>query len=209
MLFNLLQDPPLLIIVPLAIIIVISLHEFSHALMGYLLGDKTAEHEGRLTLNPLAHLDPFGTIMLLIVGFGWGKPVPFNPYNLKYQKWGPAWIALAGPVSNFLSAIFFAVVLKIVSNFVDPNSYVVVFLFYLIFFDIILGLFNLIPIPPLDGSKLLFALLPLKYENVAFWLQRNGSFLLMALLIFMYFSNGNFFGVIVNFFLKGILSLMG
>src|SRR3989339_1829095 len=107
MLFNLLQDPPLLIIVPLAIIIVISLHEFSHALMGYLLGDKTAEHEGRLTLNPLAHLDPFGTVMLLLVGFGWGKPVPFNPYNLKFQKWGPAWIALAGPLSNFLSAIFF------------------------------------------------------------------------------------------------------
>ena len=209
MIFNLLDQPALLIIVPLAIVIVIAVHEFSHALVAFWLGDQTAAQQGRLTLNPLAHLDPAGTIMLLVVGFGWGKPVPFNPYNLKYQKWGPTMIALAGPVSNFIWAIIFALVFKFSLGWLEPESLALQFLLYLIFFNVILGIFNLIPIPPLDGSKALFAILPLKYEKLAFWLQRNGSFLLIGLLLFLYLSDSNFFQNLVGQLVDLIFRLIG
>src|SRR3989344_4979970 len=191
MIFNLLNDPPLLIIVPLAIIMVIAVHEYSHALVGFWLGDHTAEAEGRLTLNPLAHLDPVGTILLLIAGFGWGKPVPFNPYNLKWPKWGPAVIALAGPLSNFVSLVFFILVLKLLSPFISPDSYLVIFLFYLISFNLILGIFNLLPVPPLDGSKLLVALLPPRFDGFSIWLQRSGPLLLIGLVILLNTVGGN------------------
>ena len=106
MLFNLLfQSPELFMIIILAIIYAITIHEFSHALAAETLGDATAKFNGRLTLNPLAHLEFLGTLMLLMAGFGWGKPVPVNIYNLKWRKYGEALVSLAGPLSNFLSVI--------------------------------------------------------------------------------------------------------
>lgn len=198
-------------IIAVVLMIVIAIHEFSHAVASYSLGDHTAEHEGRLTLNPLAHLDGVGTLMLLFVGFGWGKPVPFNPYNLRWRKWGSAAVALAGPISNFLTAIVFALVLKAVIGKVPDSSYLLVFLVYVIIYSLLLGIFNLLPIPPLDGSKLLFSLLPPKYDNVAFWLQKNGFLLLISLLIFLDLTGIPLFETIVNFLLKllGLPSLLG
>ncbi len=195
----------------LVLMIVIAIHEFSHAVAAYSLGDHTAEHEGRLTLNPLAHLDGVGTLMLLFVGFGWGKPVPFNPYNLRWRKWGSAAVALAGPISNFITAILFSLVLRGVVSMVSDESYLLVFLAYIIIYSLLLGVFNLLPIPPLDGSKVLFSLLPAKYDNLALWLQKNGFFLLIGLLIFLDLTGIPLFETIVNFLLKllGLPSLLG
>ena len=110
MILGLLFSQPVLFIAWIAAILVaLSVHEFSHALAGTVLGDNTAKNMGRLTLNPLAHLDMIGTLMLLIVGFGWGKPVPFNPFNLKYPKWGPAIVALAGPFANLICVVIFVI----------------------------------------------------------------------------------------------------
>ncbi|MFH0874239.1 MAG: site-2 protease family protein [Candidatus Komeilibacteria bacterium] len=206
MLLNLLfQQPGVAILLLLAIIVVISVHEYSHALAGYLLGDKTAEHEGRLTLNPLSHLDLMGSLMLIIVGFGWGRPVPFNPYNLRWPKWGPAAVSLAGPVSNFIMAFVFAGILALIRPTYGVDNYLTLFLIFLVMYSVGLGLFNLIPIPPLDGSRVLLTLLPHRYDWLAIWLQRNGFWLLIGLLIVLQFSDQGFFLHVVN----AILGLFG
>ncbi len=205
--FNLIS----VVITLLALVIVIAIHEFSHALASYSLGDHTAEQEGRLTLNPLAHLDLVGSLLLLFVGFGWGKPVPFNPYNLRWRKWGSAAVAVAGPVSNFVTAIIFTLILRVVIGSVSETSYLLTFLIYLIIYSLLLGVFNLLPIPPLDGSKILFALLPLKYEYIALWLQKNGFFLLIGLLIILELTNIPIFSLAVNFCLRllGLPAFLG
>jgi len=144
--------------------IVITIHEFSHAWAGHALGDVTAKREGRLTLNPLAHIDPFLTlllpIILILVGspivFGAAKPVPFNPYAVKYGKFGAAMVAFAGPLSNFLMAAFVGVYLRFFSLGTAANSILVGFVLINLGFFV----FNMIPIPPLDGSRLLYAIAP-------------------------------------------------
>ena len=158
MIFTLLAEAglPIVLSFVLAIVVAISIHEFAHALAGYLMGDTTARDAGRLTLNPLSHLDPFGSLMLLLAGFGWGKPTPYNPYNLRYPKWGPALVALAGPAINLCGAIISIAALVIVSRFLDPSNLLIVFLLFLFNVNLMLMVFNLIPIPPLDGSQLLF-----------------------------------------------------
>ena len=126
------QDPMLFFAAAAAIIIALTVHEFAHAAMAYSLGDPTAKEEGRLTLNPLAHLDLWGTILLFLAGFGWGKPVPFNPYNLKNQKWGPAYVSLAGPGSNLGMVIIFSLVLKFIYPAIGlgPENALFQFLYY-------------------------------------------------------------------------------
>ncbi|MEO5927146.1 MAG: site-2 protease family protein [Patescibacteria group bacterium] len=160
MIFSLFQDPVFFVLWIAAILIALSAHEFSHALMAHMLGDQTAKRLGRLTLNPLAHVDPFGLITLVAVGFGWGKPVPFNPYNLKNQTWGPVAIALAGPGMNLVLATIMALILRVVLPPLGDANLLVQFLLLSIYLNLSLLLFNLIPIPPLDGSKLLLAALP-------------------------------------------------
>ncbi len=146
----------------IALLIALTIHEASHALIAFKMGDPTAKHMGRLSLNPLAHLDPMGTMMIIftsLVGFGigWAKPVPVNPYNLnRGAKAGMAWVSLAGPASNFAMATLFAFVLK---NQVIPSSLETLVL-YIVMINIAIGFFNLIPIPPLDGFKVLLGLLP-------------------------------------------------
>lgn len=160
MFFTLLSDAPGIALAwILAIVIALSVHEFSHALVGKLRGDRTAEREGRLTLNPLSHIDWIGFVPLLLLGFGWAKPVPFNPYNLKDPKWDSVWIALAGPFSNLVMATLSAIALRILllSN-PEELSLLVAFLFLMVLINLFLLFFNLIPVHPLDGSKLLFAL---------------------------------------------------
>jgi len=154
----------------LYVIIILSavFHEFSHGWMAYQLGDPTAKNQGRLTLNPLKHIDPMGTVILpLFLLFfagafiGWAKPVPYNPHNLKDQKWGSSKVALAGPGANFLIAILVAVIIR----FVPISQSLFMALSWIIYINIFLALFNLIPIPPLDGSKLLMDLFPQKTKQ--------------------------------------------
>lgn len=179
-------DPIMFFAWACALVIAISIHEFSHAAMAFYLGDPTAKYEGRLTLNPLAHLDLWGTLLLLFVGFGWGKPVPFNPYNLKNQRYGPAMISIAGPASNFVMVVLFSLILKYVYPLLGlgPENALFRFFYVIILLNAILMVFNIIPIPPLDGSKLLFAILPASAESIKEFLQRYGFFILIALILF-------------------------
>ncbi|MFA4845856.1 MAG: site-2 protease family protein [Patescibacteria group bacterium] len=143
-----------------AILSSLTIHEFSHALAGKLVGDKTAEREGRLTLNPIAHIDPTGFILLLLFGFGWAKPVPYNPYNLKDPKWDSVKIALAGPLANLVMAILAGVAFRLLvgGGVIVSLNLLAIFLFLTILLNLFLMFFNVIPVHPLDGSKLFFAI---------------------------------------------------
>lgn len=184
----------LLVVNFIAFFLALTVHEFAHALSAYYLGDRTAQYAGRLTLNPLAHIDLVGTILLPLfliltnagIVFGWAKPVPVNYYNLRDQKWGPAIVSLAGPAANFIFGVICIILLNLVNNFTSlgGNNLLVNFLFVLVLINFVLMVFNLIPIPPLDGSKILFAFLPDRYMNVKVFLERYGIMILFALLIF-------------------------
>ena len=209
----------------LALLIALVVHEYMHALVGYLLGDETAKRMGRLTLNPLVHADMVGTVILPLMAIisnfpviGWAKPVPFNPYNLRNQKWGPTLVAIAGPLSNFGMAAIFLVVLKlllIVGNFPVYNL-LTIFLGYLVIINVVLGIFNFIPIPPLDGSKILSALLDApKYRRFLFLLETRGPMILLFVIMLDLLSPvpflGAIFGSAVNFTfsLAGLRYLLG
>ena len=189
---------PHLIVLVIILGIVLPIHEFAHAYVAYKLGDPTAKYEGRLTLNPFAHLDFLGTLLLVFVGFGWGKPVPVNPYNLKH-RYGEALVSLAGPLSNFLLALLLSLVLA----FLPPAYHVHgtgvfnlnVLLIYIIQFSVLLGTFNLIPLPPLDGSKILFDFLPPSYESWKRSLESYGSFFLLLFLLTQ-LNGGIFFDLV-------------
>jgi len=167
----------------LAILPAIMFHELSHAYAAYLCGDTTAKQYGRISFNPLKHLDLIGTIMILLVGFGWAKPVPINPRMFKNFKLGTVIVSLAGPVSNFLLA--FAALLILTPIYRQEFALIIPFFIYLIIINIGLGVFNLIPIPPLDGSKILFALLPRSAYEFVLTYERYGFIILIALLYFM------------------------
>ena len=174
------QNPLVFALLAGALVISISIHEFSHAFAAYKLGDATGKRMGRLTLNPKAHLDPVGTIFLLFVGFGWGKPVPFDPRNLKNPKRDAAIISLAGPLSNFI----LAVILSILLRFITLNGIFGLFLYTTILYNLMLGFSNLIPLGPLDGNKIVYGFLP---NNLAVqWveMQRYGTYILLFLIIF-------------------------
>ena len=189
MLFNLLlQNPIAFILLSASLIISISIHEFAHAFIASKLGDPTAKLLGRVTLNPLAHLDPLGTFLLLVAGFGWGKPVPFNPIYLKNPKRDTAIISFAGPASNFLLAILISIFVSLVPQTGLPAQAglfsLLRFLFYMIaFYNLVLGFFNLIPIHPLDGFKVVNGFLP--HELSVQWLQMApyGIWILLVLIM--------------------------
>jgi len=179
---TLFQNPTVFLVWLAAIIIPIALHEFSHALAATLQGDPTPKSMGRLTLNPLAHIDPMGIILLIVAGFGWGKPTPYNPMNLKNHRFGPAIIAFAGPLSNLIMILIFGLFLKTVIH-LGAENLLVIFLAALIQINIILMIFNLIPIPPLDGSKVLFSFLPRSTQDIQMRLERFGPVLLIGLIL--------------------------
>ena len=190
-----------------AILIAIVVHEFCHGLAAYLLGDNTAKDAGRLTLNPIPHIDLWGTIIIPIImlvtsgaAFGWAKPVPFNPYNLKYQRFGPALVAMAGPFSNLIIAIISFILFKALTPYLDPNTnLLMIFLINLLVLNLFLMIFNLIPVPPLDGSKVLFAVFAdAKYVNFRDVLERQGPIILLLLIVFDNFLNLGIFNFIFN-----------
>ncbi len=170
-------------------------HEISHGYVAERLGDPTARLSGRLTLNPVKHLDPFGSVVLPLllsipalfgqpaIIFGWAKPVPYNPLNLKNPKAGAGIIAAAGPLSNFLLAGVFGVLLRLLPPENVPLAVVFALIIYI---NVLLGVFNLVPIPPLDGSKVLFALLPPSEaaRRLMFFLERYGMFLVLLFIFF-------------------------
>lgn len=202
MFLSLLTSSPALAIAWLLVIVIsLTVHEFSHAWAGKVLGDPTAEHAGRLSLNPLKHLDPFGFLMLLVAGFGWAKPVPFNPYALKNPVQGAVIIAFAGPISNFAMAIvagglFHAL---IVSGVLSSTSLLAVFLILLVFTNCALALFNLIPVPPLDGSRLLEAFFAgMRWHKAAEVFVNVGPRLLLVLVLLSLFSDYNAFSFVGN-----------
>lgn len=173
------------------------IHEISHGFSAKLQGDNTAEAAGRLTLNPLPHLDPFGSIILPLllalpalfgaptIIVGWAKPVPFNPNNLRNKKWGPALVALAGPAANIILAVFFGLLLRFFNlSFLPSLGF---FIAIIVWINLLLAVFNLIPIPPLDGSKLLFSILPYSWHDLELQLERYGFFLI---LLFIFFGFG-------------------
>ena len=222
----------------LTLVYSVMIHEVAHGMVALWLGDLTAKYADRLNLNPLKHIDPFGSVILPILlvvstgfAFGWAKPVPYNPYNLRNQKWGPTWVALAGPGSNLLLATIAALIAKVLplpllvktdilerfigviggrgdflerfSLLADALSGSLSSIFFgllllVIFWNVVLACFNLLPVPPLDGSKLLYALVPLR-ERTVFLLEQYGLFLL----IFVIF----FFAAPISIFINFVLSL--
>ncbi len=179
------------------LIISVVVHEVSHGYAAYKLGDPTAKYQGRLSINPLKHLDPFGSVILPLLlaisnsGFiiGWAKPVPVNPYNLRNQRWGEAIVAAAGPLSNILIALVFGLFIRfamstsLVLSMGSVAPAVLEITSLIVFMNILLAVFNLVPIPPLDGSKILFALLPESIRAYRDFFERAGFFLVLIFIV--------------------------
>lgn len=208
------QNPIEFIIIAALLIIAISVHEFSHAAAADHLGDPTARLAGRLTLNPRAHLDPIGTLLLFIAGFGWGKPVPFDPFNLKDPKRDAALISFAGPLSNLIMAVAASIIIRTVYvlPFFTLSLLLTDILSTFVYFNILLAVFNLIPIHPLDGFKVVAGFLPKKYYADWMELQRYGMIFLI-MLIFPFFGGNSpiftFISPIVKFILSFLLPSRG
>jgi len=181
----------------LIIILIFSIviHEVSHGAMANYLGDPTAKYAGRLTLNPLKHLDPVGSIIVPIflilminltgggIIFGWAKPVPINPFNFRDQKYGSAKVALAGPAANLALVLVFGLALRFLPIItVMPSLYLM--FSYIVYINLLLAIFNLLPVPPLDGSHILFTFLPYSRQNVKIFLSQYGLFILLFIIFF-------------------------
>lgn len=166
----------------------IMIHEIAHGSVANSLGDPTAKYAGRLTLNPLKHIDIWGSIViplaLVLSGspfvVGWAKPVPINPYNFKDQKWGTVKVSLAGPLSNFLLALVFGLLIR----FVPLPSAVAQLFSIIVLYNLLLGIFNLVPIPPLDGSHILFKFFPRSWAFIKIAFEQYGFFLLLIFIMF-------------------------
>lgn len=168
-----------------AIFFSLTVHEFFHAYIAYRFGDSTAKDQGRLTLNPLAHMDLMGTLMMFLSGFrfGWAKPVPVNPYNLRNPRVASFWISAAGPLSNFGLAFIFGLLFRMVYSGGIELSNIGQFFLVAVQINISLAFFNLIPLYPLDGSHILLAVLPPEFEPRLMQFQRFAPFILMFLII--------------------------
>ncbi|MBD3251970.1 site-2 protease family protein [Candidatus Uhrbacteria bacterium] len=210
------QDFGMFFVILIAIVTALTFHEYAHAFVANMLGDKTAEHMGRMTLNPIAHIDPWGLLMVLLVGFGYAKPVPYNPRFLKHPRRDSVYIGIAGPLSNILLASLFAIAMR----FVDPDlvflrtgassSLLEPFLLFGMWINIALAVFNLLPIPPLDGSKLLIALLDKpKHARTLHFIERNGPMLLLVVIAVDLFGGIGFFSAIFNALGSIFLRLFG
>lgn len=180
MLSTLFSNPLLFLVWAVGLILAISVHEYAHARAADTLGDPTPRSQGRLTLNPRSHLDPLGTLALLFLGFGWGRPVMFDPYNLRNPRRDSALIAIAGPVSNIL----FALVLSVIMRFLPDLSLWESVVGILIMMNVTLAIFNLVPVFPLDGEKILGGLLPADlYQEYSVIMRQYGTIILILMLL--------------------------
>ena len=197
------------------VLIAITFHEFAHGYAAYKLGDNTAKNQGRLSLNPFAHLDPIGTLMLLVAGFGWGKPVEVNPRNytrkMSMEK-GEAIVSLAGPLMNFILAIIFTLIYCAIYKFASASfmlstvgGIIMLLISYTISINIGLGVFNLIPLPPLDGSKIIMPFLP--YKAKEFFVNNEQIFYIIFILLWITGLAGTIITPVISWVSKGILSL--
>ena len=200
-----------------AVLIAITFHEYAHAWTAYKLGDDTAKSQGRLSLNPLDHLDPIGTLMLLLAGFGWGKPVNVNPSNytrkISMEK-GEALVSLAGPLMNIILSIIFAIIYFAIYKFANVTflsstvgSVLMLLISATISINVGLGIFNLIPLPPLDGSKIIMPFLPSKAKQ---WFRNNEQiFYIIFVVIWITGIAGIIISPAINVVYTGIMKLVG
>ncbi len=191
-----------------AILFCLTIHEYAHGLIALKLGDPTAKYANRLTLNPFKHLDPIGTISLLLFRMGWAKPVPINPIYFRSPKRDIMLSSLAGPAANFLAAIIFGVIIRSFYALQINNYFLISLVLMFFYYNIILGTFNLIPIPPLDGSKIVYYLLPDNMLKYYARLEFYGIYLLLGLIVLSNFANFSIFQLIIQPVIKLFSSIV-
>lgn len=199
------MEPLLIAFYFIVLILSVILHELAHGYVALSLGDPTAKYEGRLTFNPIKHLDPFGSIILPMLLYftgipiliGWAKPVPVNPYNFRDQKWGELKVSLAGPATNFAIAVILGLIVRFAGYALPYN--LIGFFGIIIQLNLVLAFFNLVPIPPLDGSWILFNFFPQSFFKAKIFLQQYGT---IILILFLFFGGTQTIEYFVNLFLK-------
>ena len=195
----------------IALVLAVTIHEAAHAYSAFWMGDPTPHRQGRLTLNPLKHMSLIGTLMIIFGPIGWGKPVMFDPRYFRDRKWGTILTALAGPLSNFVLAYLFAIPLKYV-QFTEPTT-LWFFLTYSVNLNIMLMVFNLLPIPPLDGSKVVMSVIPNKYHfRYEMWMARGGlryfAFIFFADYFLIQFTGYSILFEVLNFMALPVRTLI-
>jgi Zn-dependent protease len=203
------------VVVAIMLLVAFPIHEFSHALVAYRLGDSTARLFGRLTLNPIAHFDPMGgamlaiSVLLLGFGFGWAKPTPVNPRNLRGGQWGEAIVAAAGPLSNLLLAIAGAIPLRYIGATGMDVPLLELILELFVEINLVLMIFNFLPIPPLDGSKVLYAFLdPQTAWRIRPVLEQYGTIILLVAILFPLFGGETLVGLVFRVILEPLFTLL-
>jgi Zn-dependent protease len=202
------------IVLAMMLLVAFPVHEFSHALAAFRLGDNTARLMGRLTLNPIAHFDPTGALLLTISmlaggGIGWAKPTPYNPMNLRGGQWGEAIVAVAGPISNLVLALAAAIPLRYIIATNMDVAFLANTLYLFIEINLLLAVFNLLPIPPLDGSKLLYAFLdPRTSWQVRAFMNQYGLFILLGAMFLPIFGGNTLIGLVFEDVLQPLLRLV-
>jgi len=202
MLSYLFSNPLMFVFSLIALLLAITIHEFSHALAADFLGDPTPRLQKRLTLNPKAHLDPFGLLFLFFFGFGWGRPVEFDPFNLKNPRRDAAIISLAGPISNLILALILSISLKLFIFFKIKTLYTIGSLFFvpMIYLNVVLAVFNFLPVYPLDGFKIVGGVLPEKQAKEWYQLERYG----LIFLLMMFFPLGK--SSMIDFLIRPVIN---
>ncbi|MDP7558509.1 MAG: site-2 protease family protein [Candidatus Marinimicrobia bacterium] len=186
------------------ILVALTFHEYAHGYVALRFGDPTAKMAGRLTLNPLSHLDPIGTIMLFVVHFGWAKPVPVDPRYFRNPKQDMLWVALAGPGANMVLAFISGILLSMLGrgSLFGSHNMLLIMLQYSLFINLALAVFNMLPIPPLDGSKVLRGLLPYQYQHIADQMEMYGPWALMGLIMMGMYTDRSIFWSFIGPFVK-------